>query len=292
MNKTYLIIMALLFSLSVGAQSFSEKVALRTCELLDTIQDLNQLQDSLKNYTTRAFTEVMQESALEEKQAMSTVEGITGAFKEVDEILPSYCYHVRELIIAQKKLQYYGLSQNEKANDYYREGNSYLDNKVYTNAAKAFKKAIAEDDEFVYAYDHLAIAHRRQNDFKKAVKYYKKSLAIFPEGDVALLNIAVAYSFLKDYKTALNYYQKLIFLYQDNPEGYFGAGKMQFILSDYKTALKNVFRAHLIYVNTQSAYIADSEQLLGMMYSTLKKEGKLNLFQEVAQLYNVNVNVQ
>ena len=99
----------------------------------------------------------------------------------------------------------------------------------------------------------------------------------------------MSYSFLKDYDT-LKYYNSLIFLYKDNPEGYFGAGKILFIKSDYKNALENIFIAYRIYTDTNSDYVKDSEQLIGIMYSELNNKGKIDLFNEIPMKYNIAIN--
>lgn len=290
MKHYRLIILGLIITSSINAQSFSEKVAIKACVCLDSLESFKQLEDSLRNCTSNAMALVMIESSPEEKKILNTVQGITGVFQEVNEILPSYCYNVRRLMIVEKKKQFYDLSSIPVANEHYLKGNEFMDNGDYAKSISEFQKAIKIDNRFVYAYDHLAISYRRQENYKKAIKYYKKSLEIFPEGDVALLNIAVSYSFLKDYENCLKFYNELIFLYQDNPEGYFGAGKIQYVLSDYENALENVFNAHRMYIDTNSDYIQDSEKLISIMYSDLKEKGKIDLFLEKAEKYNITID--
>jgi len=285
-----LIIFGLILTMSINAQSLSEKVALKTCECLDTLNTIKQIEDSLRICTSRAMTQVMAAGTYEEKSILSTVEGIKGVFQEVNELIPSYCYNVRRLIIEEKNLQFNKLSTFSKANEHYSRGNDFMNKADYVNSIKEFKKAIKIDKDFVFAYDNLAISFRKQENYKKAIKYYKKSLEIFPEGDVALLNIAVAFSVLKDYDNSLKYYKEMIFLYPDNPEGYLGTGRMQFIKTDYANALENIFIAHRIYVETNSEYKNESEQLIGIMYSELKDKGKIDLFNEKAGLHNFSIN--
>jgi len=290
MKHFRLIIIGLILTVSIKAQTFAEKVALKTCDCLDSLQTYKQLEDSIKNCTSKAMALVMIESSPDEKKILNTVQGITGVFKEVNEMLPSYCYNVRRLMIEEKKRQFYKSSVFLEANEHYESGNDFMDKNDYENSIKEFQKAIKIDPNFIFAYDHLAISYRRQENYKKAIKYYQKSLEIFPEGEVAILNIAVSYSFLNDYENSLKYYNSLIFLFKDNPEGYFGAGKILFIKSDYKNALENIFIAHRIYTKTNSDYVTDSEKLIGMMYTELKNKGKIDLFKEIAKKYNISIN--
>lgn len=284
-----LVILGLILASSLNSQTFSEKITLKTCECLDTLTTIKQIDDNLKICTSKAMAQVMDASTQEEKSALSTVEGIKSVFQKVNELIPSYCYNVRRLIIEEKNTQFDKLSSFSQANEHYFRGSDFMNKADFVNSIKEFKKAIKIDKDFVFAYDNLAISFRKQENYKKAIKYYKKSLEIFPEGNVALLNIAVAYSNLKDYDNSLKYYKELIYLYQDDPEGYLGAGRMQFIKYDYANALENIFIAHRMYVETNSEYTDESEQLIGIMYSELKDIGKIDLFNEKAGLHNFSI---
>lgn len=104
------------------------------------------------------------------------------------------------------------------------------------------------------------------------------------------MNIAVSYSFLEDDENSLKNYSQLKFLYPDDPEGYFGLAKIFFIKGDYENALDNLFIAHRIYVNTNSDYIKDSEQLMSLMFSKLKELNKMDLVNKKAKEHNVTIN--
>ena len=286
---TYLII-GLIFSINLHAQSFTERAALQACECLDSLETIEQVQDSLNTCTSQAIVSVGLESAKEENIDISTFQGIKSVLKQVSELIPSYCDNVRSLLIEEKKEQHYGLSANIEANEHYLKGNDLMEEGNYTQSIKAYKKAIKIDDSFVYAYDHLAVSYRRQENFKKAIKYYQKSLDIFPEGHVAIFNMAVCYSFLKEYALSLEQYEKLSFLYPNDPEGYFGAGKIQYLLSNYESALNNIFTAHRIYIETESDYVKDSGKLINIMYAGLKEKDKLDLFRAVAKQHNITIN--
>ncbi len=290
MKQYGLVILGLILVASLNSQTFTEKIVLKTCECLDTLTTIKQIDDNLKTCTSRAMGQVMNASTQEEKSTLATAEGIRSVFKKVNELIPSYCYNVRRLIIEEKNTQFDKLSSFSQANEHYFRGNDFMNRGDFLNSIKEFKKAIKIDKDFVFAYDNLAISFRKQENYKKAIKYYKKSLEILPEGYVALLNIAVAYSKLEDYDNSLKYYNELIYFYQDNPEGYLGAGRMQFIKYDYAIALENTFIAHRIYVETNSEYKHESEQLIEIMYSELKKKGKIDLFNRKAELHNFTIN--
>lgn len=290
MKRITIMIFGLIMTTVLYSQSLSEKVAVNACKCLELIDTYKQLEDSLKNCTTKAMALVMREGTPDEKEAFNSFVVITETFKKVNEILPTYCYNVRRLMIVEKKKIFYKRSLNSNANEHFDKGNQYMENSDYKNAIKEFNKAVKFDNNFIYAIDNLAVSYRKQENYKKSIKNYKKSLDIFPEGDVALLNIAVVYSFLKDNDNSLKYYKELIYLYQDDPEGYFGMAKILFLKSDYEKSLENLFIAHRIYSNTNSKYLKDSEQLINMMHSKMKEINKLDLFKARAEKYNIIIN--
>lgn len=274
---------------SLQGQTLSEKIALIACERLDSIDNFETLQDSIQPSITAAMATVMMKGTLEERKQIGTVEGIRGTLKEAFEILPSRCYNVRRLIIESKRKVFYKESDNLKANVHFDKGNEYMEKEDYKSARKEFESAIKLDEKFVYAFDHLAISYRRQNNYKSAIVYYKKSLDIFPEGDVALLNIAVCYSFLLDKENTMKYYNQIKYLYPDNPEGYYGAAKFLFINADYENALDNLFISHRMYSENKSALSNDSQKLIELFYSKLKELNQLDLFDSKAKEYGITI---
>lgn len=286
---TILILNFALVTITQG-QTLTEKIVLNACEYLDSIDNFQVLQDSIQPSITAAMAKVMTEGNPEEMKLLGTVEGIRGTLKESFEMLPSYCYNVRRLIIEDKKNRFYKRSDNQQANFHFDKGNDFMESGDYKNAIKEFESAVKFDNNLVYAIDNLAISYRHLENYKTAIKYYNQSLDIFPEGDVALLNIAVSYSFLEDDENSIKSYSKLKFLYPDDPEGYFGLAKMYFIKGDYENALDNIFIAHKIYVNNNSDYVKDSEQLMSLMFSKLKDLNKMDLIDKKAKEHNITIN--
>lgn len=288
--KQFVIIYFLLnLTLNVSSQTLTEKILSKTCNCLDSLYTIEQIEDSLENCITKSTVYFMTDSLNEDKKILSTVEGITNTIKEVKKLLPMNCIHVRKLLVEKEIEQFYKKSEKTSANEHYEKGTEYLNKAQYDKAIKEFKRAIKFDKEFVLAYDNLAISYRQQKNYKKAIKYYKKSLAICPVGNLGLMNIAVIYSLLKDYNTSLEYYNKLKYYHPDNPEGYFGAGRILFIKSDYENSLENLFTAYTMYKRIGSEYLQDSKDLISLVYVDMKKKNMLELFNKVAQRYNITI---
>lgn len=290
MKKTLLSLLAIFSIVALGySQSMSDKIVARTCSYLKTIEGEAAMQDSIQPILTKSFAELFSEFSATEKDSIRTAEGMRSMLKESHDKLLTDCYAIRKASIDEHKAQYYGLSNNEKATQFYEKGNKHLTAHEYDKAMPFYERAIAFDPEFVYAIDHLAICYRRLENYEEAIKHYKQSLAFFPEGDTALLNIAVVYGLLEDYKEAANHYALLKYYYPDNPEGYFGLARMLTITKDYEPALDNLFSAHIMYYELESDYIEDSTKLIQALAGILNQEGKLDLLYDKAKEYGINL---
>lgn len=270
-------------------QSIQNKIADKTCDCLNENILLENLNDSIKACTTKAMSEFMTTAPLEERKFIGTVQGIRGMYSDVYKILPSKCYKIRKIVIEDKKKRFYTISDNSNANSHFYKGNELMENEVYKQAIKEFKKAIKIDPNFVYSIDHIAISYRKMEKFEKAINFYNKSLEIFPEGDVALMNMGVIYTHLENFEKAIQYYDKLVFYHQNNPEGYFGRAKILFLVKNYEVALDNIFIAHRIYSSNNSDYANDTSTIIKMIHEELKNNNQLDVFKMKAEEYNINL---
>ena len=285
----YLITLALSLSFTflIHGQSLEEKIVEASCQYLESIESLEMFEDSVNNAITKAAAEIIADGTDEEKKRISTVEGIREVLDKSKKMIPTYCPNIRRLVIEYRTKIYYVRSENEKANDYFDEGNVLMDKKAYKKAIKKFKSAIKLDKAFVFALDHIAICYRQLEKYDKSLEYYEKSLEVFSEGNVALLNIGVIYHFLENYEKSAETYYELVFLYPDDPEGYFGLARTFFVQEKYEAALNNLFIAHRIYVETESAYVKDSEKLLAYITAELKGKGQIELLYKVAEEHDI-----
>jgi len=284
------LILGVFLTTATQGQNLAEKIAIKACSYLDSIDNFKVLQDSIDPSITSATVIVIMEERSEEAKVIGSVEGIRETLKAAYEYLPSHCYNVRRLIIKDKKRKFYKRSASYDANKHYDKGNELMEAGDYKNAIKEFKSAVKCDNNFVYAIDHIAICYRRMGEYNTAIKYYKQSLEIFPEGDVAILNIAVSYSLIEDDNNSVKSYTSLKFLYPDDPEGYFGLGKILFLKGDYENALDNLFTAHRMYVDSKSDYIKDSKLLLDYMTKKLKEENRYDIFEKKAKENNIEID--
>ncbi|SFC96086.1 Tetratricopeptide repeat-containing protein [Zunongwangia mangrovi] len=285
MNK--LISLVFLFiSLITFGQTYEEKIAKKSCECISKDSETENLNDLLKKCIVSSKIDVENNDTSEKDNRQFTVEGIRKTFSDVSKLVIEECPSLRTKVFEKKKQEFYRLSDNQKANEYFEKGNQLQDKEQFKLAIEQYEKAIKKDKKFVMAYDHLGVAYRMKNDLNKAIKTYKKSLEIFPEGDFALLNIAAIYSMKENETEAQNFYQNLINFYPENPEGYYGNGKTNLILGNNEIALKNTLESIILYKNQNSNKISDAENLLNFVHAKMKEDKELDKFNEIIKEYN------
>ena len=169
---------------------------------------------------------------------------------------------------AQGKIITYDTSKttvSEKARKYYNDAYDQFDKGNFTKSITLYKLAVAEDPDFLDAYDNLGLAFRQLNMLDSAERYYLISYNKNPNGFTANQNLAVVEEIRNNYEKALRYYTKLTELEHENPEGYYGVSRMYFILKNNKEALKYGLLAEEYYKKIKSPYIGDCYYILCMI---------------------------
>lgn len=199
------------------------------------------------------------------------------------------CSGLKVLLASNNKKSENSVSNKKKALEYYEAGQDYDQNQQYDLAIVQYNKAVKSDQNFAFAWDNMGLCYRKLNRYEEAIKCYKKSLEIEPKGTMPLQNMAVAYEFLKDYKSASDTYLKIIKNNPEDAEGYYGAGNAFFSNGDFELGLDYMCQAYVIYKNTNSPYIHDSETLIGNYYNFLKEKNQIDIFNKVAAKYNIQI---
>lgn len=210
-------------------------------------------------------------------------------YYEIERYTMDSCAAVRSRISMDDKQSAKSYSTNKKAQDYYSKGVEEAGKENYSGAVEYYKKALAIDSEFVFAWDNLGLSYRKLNDYDNALAAYKKSLEIDPYGAMPLQNIAVVYLFKKDYPEAIEAYERLAAIDEKNPETYYGLGRLYaFSLNDYEKGLDNMCKAYNLYIAQKSPYRTDAEKNIQTMYAEMKKEKKEDKFFEILKANNIS----
>lgn len=231
-------------------------------------------------------------------KSLETVKGKKGdaknvkndiSYKMVETYLVQHCKPLKELAFTENKKFKYASSDNVLAQLAYDDGMEYINEGDTENAIQKFSKAVEIDPNFAFAWDNLGISYRKNKQYENAIAAYLKSLEIYPEGRLPLLNIAITYNLNQQYTEAVTHYEKFIDIFSDDPEGYYGLGLILYTQDQEEAGLDNLIRAYTIYTSQNSPYRADAAKKIGYMYKDLKNQDKLEVFQKVADKYNLKV---
>lgn len=227
------------------------------------------------------------ESSLEKIEVEEEQIGVY--YKKVEGYLIQQCDALKQLAFAENKKFKHASSENVLAQLAYDDGMDYMNSGDLENAIAKFSKAVEIDPKFAFAWDNLGISYRKNKEYEKAIQAYQNSLAIYDAGRLPLLNIAITYNLNKQYHEAIFYYKKFIEEYEEDPEGYYGLGLILYTQDQQEEGLDNLIHAYTIYTAQNSPYRADAAKKIGYMYKDLKNQNKLDIFQKVADKYNLKV---
>lgn len=212
-------------------------------------------------------------------------------YYEMERYMMENCSSVKEKISNYNKLQEKSVSSDSVAKQLYLQGNSELEKENYVKAIEYYKKAVAIDSMFAFAWDNIGLCYRKLSDYDEAINAYNKSLSIQPAGLMPLQNIAVAYQYKKEYDNAISAYEKMATVDPNNPEVYFGIGKIYVAYkNELEKGLDNMCKAYNLYVQQKSPYRTDAEKLIQAIYVEMKKQGNEDKFSEILKANNIRTN--
>ena len=275
----------LFFGLALNAQQKSgaeQEISSKACDCISAINDKNLPKNkAIRNCIEKSITDYYSNKKVREN--------INEIYTKVESALVKGCTSLKSFVFSEDENHEYSKSKNVLAQLAYDDGMDYIGEKDYKNAILKFKKATKLDPKFAYAWDNLGISYKKTKQYNKAIEAYNKSLNIDPKGKMPLLNLAITYSLTNDLKKSEAYYKKYIKIYKNDPEGYYGLGLIQYSGEDYENGLGNLMQSFKLYSAQQSPYRSDAANKISYMYSDLKKKNKLDLFNKVAEKYDLKV---
>jgi Tfp pilus assembly protein PilF len=144
------------------------------------------------------------------------------------------------------------------ANDFNKSGR-------YTDALKAYKKAIKINRDLSSAYNGLGTTYMKLNKYKEAAEVYKQALRLEPDSAWVHSNLGLAYTETSMYKEAIYELKKAIRIMPDLAVAHFNLGFTYRRLKMYKDASKAYKQA--VRINPD---FADAHYALGITYFDLK----------------------
>lgn len=213
-------------------------------------------------------------------------------YYELERYLMDNCEALKKKIAASdKQSSVNSISQNPKSIAAYDAGCKEREKGNLKKAIKHFSEAVKIDPDFAFAWDNIGLCYRKLGDYDKAIEAYYKSLEIDPKGQMPLQNIAVVYQYKQDYANAIKAYERLAEIDSNNPEVYYGIGHVYTNnINNYEAGLKNMCKAYNLYVEQKSPYRTDAEKVIQQIYDEMKKQGKLDKFNEILKENNISPN--
>jgi len=275
------------FVLGYSQNNTDEKLLAAVNEACECISKIEASSDAKNDNISDCITQSI--DAAKDKKGDAEKDPNEISYKIVENYLVQHCKPLKELAFTENKKFKYASSDNVLAQLAYDDGMEYINEGDTENAIQKFSKAVEIDPKFAFAWDNLGISYRKNKQYEKAIAAYLKSLEIYPEGRLPLLNIAITYNLNQQYTEAVTYYEKFIDIYSDDPEGYYGLGLILYTQDQEEAGLDNLIRAYTIYTSQNSPYRADAAKKIGYMYKDLKNQDKLEVFNKVADKYNLKV---
>lgn len=210
------------------------------------------------------------------------------AYYELERYLMKNCESLKQKVSSQEKQSSNSMSKIPEAVQWYDLGIEAHKKGDFATAIKNYQQAIAIDSAFGFAWDNLGLAYRKNGQYENALNAYRKSIAIDSTGLVPWQNTAIVYEYLKDYPKAIAAYEALAKLDNQNPEVYYGLGRMYaFFTNDLAKGLDNLCIAYNFYVEQNSPYRTDAEQLINRVFTEMKKQGMEKRFNEILESHNI-----
>jgi tetratricopeptide (TPR) repeat protein len=207
----------------------------------------------------------------------------------IEEWLTDSCASLSRAVEANNKEAEFSVSKDKKALEQYQKGMNFLEKENYKEALAWFEKAVNTDPKFAFAWDNIGICNRRLKNFDAALEAYNTSLALDPNGKTPLQNIPVVYEFKEAYDKAIEAYNKLLSVFPGDAEAYYGIGRMYIYKSDLEKGLDNMCKAYNLYVEMNSPYRVDAQNIVSGIYKQMKANGQEELFYKILKDNHISI---
>lgn len=293
-------------SINVTIEKIKKELADNTCKCIDSVKDeiinkkrkenLDGINNCIKEYTGAyllgkklATIDKTKDSKIDINLDENSKE-YSESKRELEDYLMVNCASLKFVLASNDKENENSLSQNEKARDYYSKGVKESNSNNFEKAIEYYSLAVKEDENFPFAWDNLGFCYRQLGKYDEAIEAYKKSISIDPNHAFPIQNLAVAYVYKKEYQKAIDTFEMLRKLDEKNPEIYYGIGQIYYQhLKDYEKSLDYMCKAFNLYIEINSPYRSDAENIIKYNFNELKKMGKEDKFYEILKANNINV---
>lgn len=190
------------------------------------------------------------------------------------------------------KLKRYRGTKKAEAKAFFENGIKQLEAKKGAGAAFSFRKALAEDEQFIEAYDYLAHTYRRMGKPDSALYYVGLSLEIYTKGIVALREQALAYELKKNNQEALRIYKRIAKMFPKEHDGFFGVARLMVLDEQYDNAVDFGREATKHCSSKDKACMGETHYILAIAYHYMQRAAKSKSHAKKAQDNGVVISPQ
>nr|WP_321245180.1 tetratricopeptide repeat protein [uncultured Psychroserpens sp.] len=273
-------------------QSYNEylgKSANLACDCIDGIPTDIALEEKNK-LISECITKGVSGSKSRDHINLNTVEEIKAFYTDIQRVLVNECKALKIATFSNDEEKLNSYSSKEKANEFYNKGIDESKKGNYKKAIKFYKKAVALDDKFVFAWDNLGRSYRELHDYDKAIVAYKNSIAVDSLNKTSLMNIAVAYNYKKDLESSEYWYNRLKDAYPEDPEGHYGLALVYMNRNKLEASLNSAIDAYELYRESKSPYAADAQKVMQYLYALFEEQNKTDNFEAICKERGVKLN--
>ena len=178
---------------------------------------------------------------------------------------------------------------NLNAAEWFEKGYKLDESGNYTDAVKAYSKAIELEPQAAHAYYNRGVVYRKLGNTQQAINDYNKAIELNPQDAEAYVNRGVAYAKLGNTQQEIKDYNKAIELNPQLPEAYNNRGAAYDKLGNYQQEIKDYNKA--IELNPQYAIAYNNRGLsydkLGNYQQAIKDFNKaIELNPQYAEAYS------
>jgi len=203
---------------------------------------------------------------------------------ELERSMMENCPAIKSKVAANELTNRFSLSNDRDARSFYSKGQAEDKKQNFQKAIEYYEEAVKIDPNFAFAWDNMGLCYRKLGNYDKAIESYNKSLEIDPIGMTALQNIAMAYMYKQEFYKAIDAYKRIEAIDKSNPEVYYGLGNVYAnALHEYEKGLDYICKAYNLYIKIKSPYRTDAEKVINMIYSEMKKAGKVEEFNKILE---------
>ncbi|MDR3668666.1 MAG: tetratricopeptide repeat protein [Ignavibacteriaceae bacterium] len=149
-------------------------------------------------------------------------------------------------------------SVSDKAQEFFKSGESKYDTQDYQGAIEEYNKALEIEPKYVRAYVSLGLTKDKLSDYRGAIQEYNNAIELNPKLAEVYAGRGAVKTQLNDYSGAIQDYSKAVEIKPSYVEAYYSRGVIKNLLKDYQGAIQDYNKAIEMNAKYAEAYLGRS----------------------------------